>query len=370
MSLFGPSTLSYLGVDIGSSSIKMVELKKVQDRVALVSYGFSDKLATNYSSTNRLDIKLVTSVIEGIVRKANFSPIHNVIASLPTFTVFSSIINLSSKISDKELDSSVAWEAKKVIPLPLQDIVLYWQKVNETSKKPEVKPIAPVVVNTSPVAVTAAASADNYKILLIGAPKNLTKSYAYAFKSMNFNLISLETEIFGMIRSLIGPDKTTTMIVQIGASSSNIFVVDAGVPVLSRSIDIGGLAVTKAVSKSLQLDLAKAEQFKYDLASHAEGGIPKMITDTMAPVFNEIRYIAEVYATKENNEIKKVILTGGGAMLFGLAEYVQNLIQINTVVGDPWFRVSYPVELKPILEQIGPRLSVAIGLAMYEYDKA
>ena len=354
--------MSYLGVDIGSSSIKMVELKKVQEKVALVSYGFSDKLSSNYSNANRLDIKSVTSVIEGIVRKANFSPVHNVISSLPTFTVFSSIINLSSKISDKELDSSVAWEAKKVIPLPLQDIVLYWQKINDSSKKNA----AP---GSSPSAVMAGSTGDNYKILLIGAPKNLTKSYAYAFKSMNFNLISLETEIFGMIRSLVGPDKTTTMLVQIGASSTNIFVVDAGVPVLSRSIDIGGLAVTQAISKSLQLDLAKAEQFKYDLASHGEGGIPKMITDTMAPVFNEIRYIAEVYATKENNEIKKVILTGGGSMLYGLADYVQNLVQINTVVGDPWFRVSYPVELKPILDQIGPRLSVAIGLAMYEYDK-
>ncbi|NCN25855.1 hypothetical protein COT94_01755 [Candidatus Falkowbacteria bacterium CG10_big_fil_rev_8_21_14_0_10_37_14] len=353
MSFLSPSNLSYIGVDIGSSSIKMVELKKVQNKVALVSYGFSDKLASIYPDANRLDIKAVGSVIESIVRKANFSQSRNAISSLPTFTVFSSIINLSSKLSDKDLDSSIIWEAKKVIPLPLQDIVLEWQKIANDVKLSD---------------KTLATNSAGQKVLLIGAPKNLIKSYAYTFKSLGFNLVSLETEILGLIRSLIGSDKSTSMMVQIGASSTNIFVVAGGVPVLSRSIDIGGLAITKAISKNLQMDLEKAEQFKYDLSGQSEKGLPKMIIDTMGPVFNEIKYIMEVYGHKDTNDIQKIILTGGSAMLSGLAESIMELTNINVVVGDPWYRVSYPVELKPILEQVGPRMAVAIGLAMREYD--
>ncbi|MDD4412707.1 MAG: type IV pilus assembly protein PilM [Patescibacteria group bacterium] len=367
MSVLGSSALSYLGVDIGSSSIKIVELKRIQNKVALVSYGFSDKLSAVYSDANRLDIKNITSIIENIFRKANFSSSRNVIASLPTFSVFSSIINISGKLNDKDLDSSIIWEAKKVIPLPLQDIVLDWQKIREKPAQ-----MATVLKDVNPkdgIKLLDNKETSGQKILLIGAPKNLIKSYAFTFKSMNFNLVSLETEIFGLIRSLVGSDQSVSMIVQIGASSSNIFIVDKGVPVLSRSIDVGGLAITKAIAKNLQLDLEKAEQFKYDLAGHSDGQLPKMIIDTMAPVFNEIKYIVDVYSRKEANEVKKLILTGGSAMLYGLSDYLASLLNINVVVGDPWFRTSYPVELKPILDQIGPRMAVAIGLAMREYDK-
>lgn len=369
MSLFGSAALSYLGVDIGSSSVKLVELKRVENKVALVSYGFSDHLAETYPDISRLDIKAITSAIESVVRKAGFSPTHNVVASLPTYAVFSSIINVNGKLNEKDLNSAIIWEAKKVIPLPLQDIVLDYQKINQA-----VVPRLSAKTKTKTESADQIKSADvtrpaNQKVLLIGAPRTLIKSYVYAFKSLNYNLSSLETEIFGLIRSLVGNDKATCMVVQMGANSTNLFIVDGGVPVLSRSIDVGGLAVTKAIAKNLQLSLDKAEQFKYDLAAQGGGQLSKMILDALAPVFNEIRYISEVYNQKEANDIQRIILTGGSASLYGLADYLSQILEANVVVGDPWFRVSYPVELKPVLEQIGPRMAVAIGLAMREYDK-
>ncbi|MFH0951479.1 MAG: cell division protein FtsA, partial [bacterium] len=142
-----------------------------------------------------------------------------------------------------------------------------------------------------------------------------------------------------------------------------------GVPMLSRSIDVGGLAITKAISKNLNISLEKAEQFKYDLTNQ-EGPLPKMITEVLSPVFNEVKYILEGFSNKEQLEVGKVILTGGGSMLGGLAEYFSDSLNKNVLIGDPWFRVAYPLELKPVLEQIGPRLAVAIGLAMREFDKS
>lgn len=374
MSLFGQSNSSFLGIDIGSSSIKIVELKRKQDKVALVTYGFSDKLAENYNDANRLDIKNIVSVIDSIFKKSGFSASRNVVSSLPTYSVFSSIINLSGSLSAKDLESAIQWEAKKVIPLPLADIYLGWQKISDDGEVNKSSFWSESLAKLNPPKADANAEkkvtkATN-KVLLIGAPKNLIKSYAHTFKTMQFTLVSLETEIFGLIRSLIGNDKSTTMIVQIGANSSNIFIVDKGVPILSRSIDVGGLAVTKAISKSLNISLEKAEQFKYDLASTSQTlALPKMITDVTAPIFNEVKYIREVFGVKEGYNVEKIILTGGGAMLHGLPEYLSELLDVNVVVGDPWFRIAYPVEIKPVLEQIGPRMAVAIGLAMSEFDK-
>jgi len=375
MGLFGESTNSFLGIDIGSSSIKVVELRKKQDKVALVTYGFSDRLAETYNDINKLDIKAITSTIENIVRKAGFSSSHNVVSSLPTYTVFSSIINLSGNLSPKDMESAIQWEAKKVIPLPLKDIYLGWQKISEDGLQ---KKTSFWSENLSKMKLSKAETATANKlkakasnrVLLIGAPKSLIKSYAYTFKTIKFNLVSLETEVFGLVRSLIGNDKSTAMIVQIGANSTNIFIVDKGVPILSRSIDVGGLAITKAISKNLNISLEKAEQFKYDLASSGQGtAMPKMISDVVAPIFNEVKYILEVFGSKEGYTVEKIILTGGSSMLYGLPEYLSNLLDVNVVIGDPWFRVAYPVEIKPVLEQIGPRLAVAIGLAMSEFDK-
>ncbi len=375
MSLFGSSSESYMGVDIGTSSIKVVELKKRQDKVALVTYGFSDRLANDYGDANKLDIKYVTSTLENILRKSNISS-KNIIASLPTFTVFSSIINLGGNLSDKDLSLSVNWEAKKVIPLPLEDIVLDWQRIDDRNLvQPQPKTAAKATANKAASGLPATAAEAPKKpavnrVLLIGAPKNLIKSYAYTFKSMKLNLVSLETEIFGLIRSLVGSDRSPLMIIQIGANSTNLFIVDKGVPVLNRTIDVGGLDITKAISKNLNISLEKAEQFKYDLAnSGGESRLPKAITDALAPILNEAKYILGAFASKENRDIERVILTGGSSLLYNLPEYFAGILEKNVVVGDPWFRVAYPLELKPILEQIGPRLAVAIGLAMREFDK-
>jgi len=374
MPLFGSTGESFVGVDIGASSIKVVELKKHQNKVALVTYGFSDRLSSNYGDSNKLDLKYVTSSLESIIRKSSVTS-KNVIASLPTFAVFSSIINLGGNLSEKDLSLSINWEAKKVIPLPLEDIVLDWQRIDEPellAPKPgqDQTPKDSKIATAPVVGAPAPKKPTTNRVLLIGAPKNLIKSYAYTFKSLRLNLVSLETEVFGLIRSLIGSDKATIMLIQMGANSTNIFIVDKGIPLLSRSIDVGGLAITKAISKNLNISLEKAEQFKYDLISHGAGSdLPKPVIEAMAPILNEAKYVLGAFSSKENQEIERVILSGGSSLLQGLPEYFSTLLEKNVVVGDPWFRVAYPAELKPVLDQIGPRMSVAIGLAMREFDK-
>lgn len=102
---------------------------------------------------------------------------------------------------------------------------------------------------------------------------------------------------------------------------------------------------------------AQAEQFKYDLM-HDGGGdekLPEMIVKAIEPITNGLKYILEVFGSKENRRVEKIILTGGGALLPGLTDYLSERFNMNVIVGDPWFRVAYPFELKPILEKIGPR---------------
>lgn len=350
MAFFKPSLQSYLGVDINALSIKLVELKKNGNKVALSTYGFSEHFSEIPPRENApLDIIKSAELIKNICQKARTTSTA-ALASLPTFSVFSSIVNINNSVNKKDIEAAVNWEAKKVIPLPLQDIVIDWQMVDEA---------------------TSAANS-SHKVLLTGAPKNLIQNYVSIFKTAQINLLSLETEIFALIRSLLGNDRSSVMIVQLGSTTTNIFVVDKSVPVINRSIAVGGINITQAVASNLSMTMAQAEQFKYDLMYNGkgeeQGKLPTMIVDAFNPIINEIRYILEVFGNKENRRVEKIILTGGGALLPGLTDYMAEQFNLNVIVGDPWFRVAYPFELKPILDKIGPRLAVAIGLAMREFD--
>jgi type IV pilus assembly protein PilM len=339
------SQKSCLGVDIGSFGIKIVELKNEAGKARLSSYGFSEAKTVEDKDARKNDIDYMAALINKILADSGMTS-REAVAALPTFSVFSSIINLSnvSNLSQKDLESAVYWEAKKVIPLPLEEMKLYWQEIEDSGPK------------------------DNKKIFLTGAPKVLVNRYIEIFKKAQINLLSLETETHSLARALLGNDKSTVMIVEIGANTTDIAIVDASIPVLSRSIDIGGLTITKAISNNLNIGMERAEQFKYDLGisslSFENSVIPKTIAETITPIINEIKYSLNLFENKNSKQVEKIIMSGGSSLLIDFTAYLSKILDKKVIVGDPWARVSCPLELKPTLDELGPRMSIAIGLAL------
>jgi type IV pilus assembly protein PilM len=345
---------SYLGIDLGATSIKIVEFQDENGRPRLLTYGYTEQSPIPTEKELTDDPAKAADLIKQICAKAKTTT-RQAIAALPVASVFSSIISVSTVLK-KDLASAVSWEAKKVIPLPLEEMILDWKSLEE-----------------SPPAGSAEkeGAQKSVRVLLTAAAKNLVKKYLDVFKLSGLNLLSLETEAFALIRSLIGADKSTILIVDLGAACTNIFIVDAGIPVLNRSIDLGGAALTKALSANLGVSLAEAEQLKYDigLAETESGSVPKLIGSSLAPLINEIKYCLNLFQSQEGGGIKKVekiILTGGGAALPNLREYLTSGLSLRVYIGDPWARVIYPEELRPVLDEIGPKFSVSIGLAMRE----
>jgi type IV pilus assembly protein PilM len=341
MSLFS-STDSYLGVDIGSSGIKIVELKKEGRGAKLVSYGFSESSKIKPGLMN--DPSYAAQLLNKVCNEAG---VHNkaAVAALPTYAVFSSILSLSNVVN-KDMVSAVHWEAKKVIPLPLEEMILDWKIINDKENK----------------------DTKNIKVLLTGAPKTLVKKYVEIFKEAQMNLISLETETFSLIRSLMGNDKSMVTIVEVGDSTTDITIADNGIPSFSRSVDVGGLSITQEISEKGSMELEMAEQFKYDLGinslSNKDVSIPKVIEDVIAPIINEIKYSINLYQNKSNKKVEKIILSGGSALLINLSDYLSKVLDMKVIIGNPWDRISISEELKPLLDEVGPKLAVAVGLAL------
>ena len=348
MGLFSGQS-SFLGVDIGSTGIKIVELKKESGQPKLLTYVFSENKEGEQIEWQK-DPKFTAEIINKMCAEAGVVS-RAAVSALPTFAVFSSVLNLAN-VAKKDIPSAVHWEAKKVIPLPLDEMVLDWEKINENDGKKK--------------------GSRNFKILLTGAPKILVKKYVEIFKAAQISLLSLETEIFSLIRSLLGVDKTIVMIVELGASTTDISIVEKSIPIFSRSIDVGGAAITRAISEQSGLDFARAEQFKYDLGINALATqtlqVPPEITKAISPIVNEIKYAINLYQSKNNKKIEKVVLSGGSALLPNLVNYLSDLLDIKVIIGDPWSRISYPADLKPLLNEIGPKMSVAVGLALREME--
>jgi len=308
------------------------------------------------------------------------------IAALPTYSVFNSIISLPA-MSSKDLSLAVKWEAKKYIPLPLEEMILDWKVISDIPK-----PVTPALVNktvkkekksflnlkvkgkennlkSKSKPIKSKASSKDTRILVTAAPKNLVTRYLEIFKGAGLKLLSLETEAFALARSLIGSDMSTVMIVDIGSITSDICVIEKGIPILNRSIDIGGLTITKAIANSLNVNLERAEQFKRDYGvsinqDASQKGINKTISTSLSPIINEIKYVFDLYHSQSSKQIEKIVLSGGSAFLPNLPDYFSQLFNKPTIIGDPWDKVVYPDELRPVLDEVGTRLAVAIGLAM------
>jgi len=394
MPLFS-SKESYLGVDIGTASIKVVELAPWGGKPKLLTYGYID-IVTDIIHSNSADSqRKITNSLKKVLATAKVES-NLAVAALPTFAVFNSIISLPA-MSNKDLASAVRWEAKKYVPLPLEEMILDWKVIkdgsgqsddsadssdrlgnsDEQSKKFlffKMKSKKGKIKNKKNDEKKGKqdkdqAKQENIRVLVTAAPQALVGKYLAIFKGAGLKMLSLETEAFALARSLISNDRSTVMIVDIGSITTDICIIESGVPILNRSIDVGGLTITKAIAESLNVNFDRAEQFKRDFGvsvnqDSAQKGVNKTISTTISPIINEVKYVFDLYQNQRSQKVEKIILAGGSAFLPNLTEYFEQLFNKPTIIGNPWDKIIYPEDLKPVLDEVGSRLAVAIGLAM------
>lgn len=371
MGWFSKNEEHYVGIDIGSGSIKIVELVNDKNKPKLVTYGYIDAVI-DIMRTNRPEAqKKVVTVLKKLISSSRITT-NRVSAALPSYAVFNSIITLPL-MPEKDLAKAISWEAKKYVPMPLEEMVLDWKIIN--AKVDQKKGSSADTKTRSGLSFSdkAGTKAINNRILVTAAPKNLVARYVGLFKASGLRLLSLETEAFALSRSLIGPSATqTVMIVDVGSTTSDLVIVQEGVPILNRTINIGGYTITKAIAESMNISVERAEQFKRDFGislmnEGGQKGIPQTISISLNPLINEVKYIFDLYQNQNLASIEKIIMSGGSAYVPNLCEYISAQFNKPTVIGNPWDAVMYSKDLEPVLQENGPRLSVAIGLALRDF---
>lgn len=343
-----------LGIDIGTTSIKIVELTKEADRIQLGNYAkFSGSLdQTFHSSSVKLLSSHVADTIREILDTARILP-GSVTMSIPLFSGFSTVI-LLPQMPPAELEQAIMFEAKKYIPLPLAEVQFEWMKLE-----------SPFLKNPGANFAEGTTARPQIEVLIVAVTNELVNKYDEIAKLSGLTLLNLELDVFSLARSLIREREKTSLIVDIGADNTMLTLVERGWPIVTRSMDVAGLEFSKLLSRSLGIDLARAEALKTMRGIDAGDGLFLPLLDT---ILMEGRRIIEDYAKKKRGEAGEVIFSGGSAQMPGLLKYAATLLRKESVIGFPFHGIVYPETLTQSLTELAPSFGVAVGLALRPFE--
>lgn len=347
---------SQLGVDIGTSNIKIVQLRPVGDKFELETYGIVNAAYQIENKDSAAAIAQTAKVLKDLIKKAGVS-VKKIVASLPNSVVFTSMIEMP-RIPENELKTAVEFEAKKYVPLPLDEVALSWSVINSNKKQ--------ITKDTN---LGHVAQPDTkQKILLTAVPTIVIDNYVKVFEQAGLEPEALEIEALALIRSLVGEDTNNILLIDMGARNTSINLVDDGYLRLSKNLTVGGDTVTTSIAQSLNVNFGRAEQFKKDFGLNSgTQQIPQVMRPILDIIKNETMQLIGIFESR-GERIDKILLSGAGSKLPYLSEYFSSLGKpVN--LANPWSKVIYSQELKPVIDQLGLNLAVAAGLAMRTQDK-
>lgn len=339
-----------VGLDIGFSSIKVVALSKDKDQFKVVSLGSLPSPQPGIMSDVESDLEVLANAIKHLLAAARIDS-KDVIAALPESRVFTRVIDELPYLTDNELSAAIRYAAEEFIPMSLADVNLNWQVLVRSDGKEK---------NTKTV------------VLVIASPKNAVAKYIKVLDLAGLHPKALETEIIAVTRSLVGsnPFSPSTLIMQLGATTTDFAAVSKGLIWLTRSISTGGMALTRSLAQHFNFEISQAEQYKriYGLTEdQLEGKVFEALKPVVDIIAGEGKRIIQSFGTKyPTNPIKRIVVSGGGAKMPGLVIYLANILGLEVQEADPWYSIAKEKDLISRLAQDASSYSVAVGLALRE----
>jgi type IV pilus assembly protein PilM len=375
---------AYLGVDLGAGGVKIVELKKEKNRPVLFTYGLTRQRQEIHRLLEKTEFKpdLIPQSVNKLssAKETKHQPIFQVdrehiknfsrivrqvcdeaktvskiaVASMPVSSVFHAVVTLPI-VKKEEFDRILKAEVRKLLPYPLEEMALEYEVVPNSEGE----------------------TYHEQRVLVNAAPRALVVFYTEVFNQAGLKLESLEPESIALTRALIGRDKATTMLIDIGAERTNFFIVEHAFPITHHSVELGGETINKILINILGIEPDKVNRLKKDLFSYildskdvralSKDEFLRIFSPIIEPIIKEVEYSLALYTGQSSNAGKKpekIILSGGSAQFPYLAEKISEKFNVKCYVGDPWGRVVYQDGLRPALRSIAPRLAVSIGLAL------
>lgn len=341
---------SKVGLDIGFSSIKAVVLSAKDNPPKLLSLGHIAAPQPGIVSDADLDLEAVAIAIKNLIKEVD-APDNEVVVALPESKIFTRVVYDLPFLTNDELVQAIPYAAEEFVPMPIKDVNLNYQVIYRSPQK-------------GPKSRTV--------VFVVASPKVLINKYINILQMADLKPLSIETEVLAATRALVSsnPYSPTTLLIQLGATTTDYAIVSENLILLTRSISTGGVALTRAIAQGFNFELIQAEEYKkvYGLLEdQLEGKLFQALKPIIEVIVTEARRVIQAHEAQNHQlTVKRVVLTGGGAQLPGVVKYFANSLGLEVQEADPWIGVAMDSSLKAKLTTEGSVYSVAVGLALRE----
>lgn len=316
---FFPKTI--VGVDIGTASIKIVEVSRWKKSYTLKNYGEvpSALISGNHESEANVNTKVISKdlasrAIKEVLSEAGIKT-KKAIFSVPDFYTFCTSFDIPS-MPEKEIPGAILYNASKYITLPISEVTLDWRIISNYSSN-----------SNAPI-----------KVFIVAIPNNVVEDYKSIAKDAGLELVAVEAEVYGIAKALVQNTIKTICLIDIGAQSSTISIADK-------------TFLKKSFSSNFN-----SGQLKNSISSSPYPTIDSFLA--------EIKNISNDFFQSEKKQIEEFYLTGGGASLPGLREYIAKSVEKPVSVPNCFSGFLYPSVLGESIKEMSCRFSVVVGIAL------
>ena len=367
-SYFKKSKSHSIGVDIGSSSIKLVELEKVNGKIKLKNYAIV-KIQDDLSRQEIRDFsgQMVEKILNDLSIKSKAINI-----AIPSYSSLITLIEVSSQ-DEKEIEKEIELEASKYIPVDLEDVVYDWKIIKSeifTNKSEEISQTDENLEIEQKQNELLKTGLEKTKVLLVSTMRNVSNEYEKSFDEGNLNIDAIEVDCFSTIRALLRGREGTYLIMDIGGKVTNFIGVYKGQLLFNRNIDLAGNKLTELISKNLNVNKNRAEtmKIKQGFDSDSKVIIENVLNPFCDSLVEQAQKKLDEFEEFKNAKLDKIVLMGGTSEMKGLKQCIENKMKTDTVYGNPWAGIIYPTELKEKILSASPFFGVAVGLALIDLE--
>jgi type IV pilus assembly protein PilM len=349
---------SVIGIDIGSASIKVVQLKRQKGRAVLETYGeiaLGPYAGTQIGRSTKLPAQKIAEALLDVMREASITTVDSAI-SIPMRSSMVSIIRLP-KMQDKQMGQMVPIEARKYIPVPISEVSLDWFAIPTLESDDEQME----EVDGKKIPTT--------DVLVVAIHNDVLNDFSAIVANAKLNTTFFEIEMFSTIRSAIDPEDATSSILvfDMGAAATKMYIVERGIIKESHSISKGSQDITLNIANAMNIPVEHAEKLKRNFGHNTpeqDKKISELIELALSPIFAQANATIVNYGRRYNKVVSKMVLVGGGCLLNTFPEKAGEKVGIPVQSAQPFSRTEAPAFLQDILKQTGLAFTTAVGLAL------
>ncbi len=334
-----------MGIDIGSSSIKVVEVEQTDVALTLRTYGelqlgpYADK---DLGEAVTLEPQRLTEAVVDVMRESGVQATSGVLA-LPLGASFVTVVPISVTATE-DIDSKIRVEARKYIPVPLSEVILDWSELDQYGDK----------------------NSQVHEVLLAAIQSEAYRRYQKLMSDVGLASEPAEIELFSTVRGIFRPEDTTIGIIDLGAQTSKLYIAAEGNLERIHRVYEGGAACTKRISKMLSVSFREAEIMKrnYTPGDAAGEDIKKAYSSTIERSAQEFKRVIEQYEARKGAPLGRVVITGGAAAFPGVEAHLSDLFSRDVVKVRPFGKLAYPAFMEDTLQEAGLSFAPALGAAI------